>query len=152
MDEILFRLLRNLDDGSYEVVGYEKHEGGAIYHSKDMEQWGDIMQLTYIETLKEHALCPTDTYTKACHLNYIPHDRKDIYTGIEVDGVKLFEKDKVEVVYGDTTTHTIQYCGEADYPAFDLSPYLENCESNGIMHCMCHYDVRIKIIGIEGVK
>jgi hypothetical protein len=124
---ILFRLLKQQEDGSFKVVGYE------------MATVSGVREIDWYSCRKVDGLY---------HKSYIPHSRKDLYTGIEVDGVKLFERDVVETNHG---THLIKYWSDRDYPAFDLMPLID-IESNGIQTCICAADESIKIIGIEGVN
>jgi hypothetical protein len=148
--EILYRLLKRLTDGSYKVVGYEWHQDGRIYHSKDIKNWNHIFKykVTITRNLKAGTIATVD------HNNYIPHDRKDQFTGItlyDTERTKLFERDEIELSYSDdceVTKHTIKYCAEDDYPAFDLEPHLD-VECNGLSHAFL--EGKIKITGIEGI-
>ena len=81
-DTILMRLMRKLPDGSFEVVGYEKHEGGRIYHAGFNS--------------KKELLCYEDILPDCDgDMGWVKHDRKDRYTGVDIDGVKVFERDEV---------------------------------------------------------
>lgn len=78
-------LLRLIKDGK--VVGFEWHTDGGknypdinIYHSPDQGFWNDIKP---VDPERDH---------------YIPHDRKDLYTGIDIDGEKVFENDYLEEI------------------------------------------------------
>jgi hypothetical protein len=104
MEEILYRLLQQLPDGSFKVVGYEKHEGGRIYH----------LPIFYLNRInyktpdrrkfkvddKELGLAWNDVYfikdRHYPHYSRTPHDRKDMYTGVTVGGEKVFQRDIIE--------------------------------------------------------
>jgi hypothetical protein len=98
-ETILIRLLRKQPDGSFKIVGYEKHENGVIYHCDivRVHQAGDLTKPIL------NNLCWRDILDITCHntLNYIKHDRKDPYTGIEIAGVKLFQRDEAKITFTD---------------------------------------------------
>jgi hypothetical protein len=89
---ILFRLIK---DGK--VVGYEKHENGNIYHLMPEEyilhsKGGST--ILWDGRLDENGLMNL----KNIHRSYIPHDRKDMWTGMVLDdGAKVFNRDRVEL-------------------------------------------------------
>ena len=58
------------------------------------------------------------------------------YTGIKIGGQKLFEHDVVR--YRETGSDDWQYgvvawCGDRDYPAFDVEPWID-CDCNGLSY------------------
>jgi hypothetical protein len=93
--ELLLRLREKNPDGSYRVVGYEKHEGGKIYQSNLSMQFAEIIFKKPNPSLGDRRW--------VCDF-YIPHDRYDIYTGITVNGEKVFERDQFKYAYGDVGT------------------------------------------------
>lgn len=83
--DILFRLMRKKEDGSFEVCGYEKHE----YH-------GNTICICHVENLDNTVLF-SSRINHSGAVKYIKHDRKDLYIGVEVDGVKVFERDEIKI-------------------------------------------------------
>lgn len=67
MRERIDRLMKQKDDGSYEVVGYQWQIDGQIFHGKDILCGYDILLTTHDGAF-----------------NYITHDRVDQLTGIEI--------------------------------------------------------------------
>jgi hypothetical protein len=107
----------------FEVVGYEKHENGKIYHRlPDNKKGKDILNVR----------CDFNMGCEGHHRFYIKHDRKDRYTGLDYpDGGKVFENDKMLLAgYGTYV---------AEFPFIQL---YESYAENDIGH---H-------IGIEGTK
>jgi len=73
-----------------EIVGYEKHESGLIYHSIVGEIWLDF--------LRPLVAFSTDNEVGIKHPNYIPHDSKDQLTPhTDKEGNKIWENDEVRL-------------------------------------------------------
>lgn len=139
MRKLLFRLLKKQPDGSYGVVGYEKHENGIIYHKelynplsayKDDTDWN----------------CIIGDFNPW----YIRHKRKDQYIGIDIDGEKVFENDKmalgtraIGVVVMDKGRWVVKY---------SYTNVVAHHQKN--LYQLCNNDWRKdddKITGIQGV-
>jgi hypothetical protein len=154
--DILYRLLKRLTDGSYEVVGYEKHEGGRIYHSKDIKNWDHIFKykVTITRNLKAGTIATVD------HNNYIHHDRMDQFTGITLnDGTRVFERDKIEYQTIWVSAANVNFnLGIVKYDNKRGCFYISSGEGDYFtVRFTEHYsggNIRKlgKIIGIEGVK
>jgi len=135
--EILFRLI--LGD---KVVGYEKHRGGIIYHGVAIDnnlsliQWRNILNIG-VEKIP-FAASSFPVHTTPC---YIHHTRKDLYTGGEIDGVKVFERDEGKVVvWEEPNSFIVEFKEGAFVAVFEHTEcYLSNKLKN------------IKLTGIEGV-
>lgn len=81
---ILFRLMKLQEDGSYVVVGYMKMENGRVCHKTiPMEMSGDVGYAGF-----------RDIRIGSYSQNYIQHDRLDQYTGVDIRGDKVFERDE----------------------------------------------------------
>lgn len=97
--DILFRLMRKKEDGSFEVVGYEKYEDGKIYHSRitydssgekdTISQYHDILELKYNSHDEWHTPF------------YIKHDRKDRLLVVH-NAVNYFELDLLKITMPQT--------------------------------------------------
>lgn len=135
--ELFFRLMRKKPDGTYGVVGYEKHESGNMYHSQtinnasklqDFFAWRDVFEISEFSNGDRR------------HDNRIQYDRKDEYAGFEVNGEKVFENDKVLVDghYLGNFKATVLY----EPYRFYLKHKKGKCDN---------LEYIIKIIGIEGV-
>jgi hypothetical protein len=128
---IIMRLMRELPDGSLEIAGYEKHEnhivrGYRIKHQAiDRHGWTDII---------EHPQ------------NYVQHDRKDLYTGADIDGEKVFHRDLLEDEKAGT------FIIEWDSSANRIGGFVRMAYPKGRMFLSCDDFSKNKIIGIENVK
>lgn len=131
MSEIIFRLI---NDGK--VVGYEKHEGGRIYHCQPCAD-NKYLPFAEMDILTLHF----DNGKEWYHPYYIPHTRKDRWTGLKYDSGRLmFERDKTEDEHGEKGT-VLYYEGEAQFRVF-----IEGLGSYEIS------DIKgLTFLGIEGV-
>jgi hypothetical protein len=69
------------------------------------------------------------------------------YTGITIKGEKLFEHDQIrfrETETDDWEYGTVAWCGESDYPAFDVEPWID-CDCNGLSYITV--DCEVEIVG-----
>ena len=67
------------------------------------------------------------------------------YTGLKIGGKDLYEKDKVrfrESSSDDWNIGQVEYCGDRDYPAFDVTPSID-CDSNGLSYIMAVCEAEI---------
>jgi hypothetical protein len=152
---ILHRLIK---EGK--VVGYQKQEGGRIYHLDAIHERllypkkTDYFY-TYAHDVRECCLSsvsPTGERRQELINFYIPHDRADTYTGVDLaDGTKVFERDKVINDYEAKGTVLFEK------GAF-VARFLKQKDKHGLpwLECAPHIDLAVKlgltIIGIEGVK
>jgi hypothetical protein len=102
--------MKKLDDGHYEVVGYQKFENGRIYHQAvDSNNWHDISLIG-----ESNVNLVIEGLTKLPF--YIEHNRLDRYTGVDLkDGTKIFENDILE--YNEVGHYKVvlkngAWCGE----------------------------------------
>ena len=133
-EEILFRLIYK-----GKVVGWEYHVSGEIGHTEEL--W--------------IAKCGLgDMVLPAFDIGhggpYIKHDRKDRYV-MEVDGVKLFERDEVEVL-GTRRVHrgVVKYADDATWRLYLTEE--GSYHATGIWCLSQHKEDCFKITGIQGVK
>jgi hypothetical protein len=124
---ILFRLMK---DGK--VVGYEKH----IYREADEDSDADMTIW--------HAK-PNKHYWHILAGNYIPHDRKDRYTGIDVDGEKLFERD---ILYDEMAKG--RWVIEWDASGDNIGRWIRRSYPKKELRLRSDFLSNNKIIGIEG--
>lgn len=141
MDTLLLRLVR---DGK--VVGYEKHEGGKILHSVNCKEWYDILTVQSCGIVyKPLYVSPLISY-----IFYIQHDRIDLYTGVDIDGVKVFYKDQISWLEDGVTKSGVVTClhGGASVKYSDCSDIYRELWS---LSDEADGDAKAKFIGIEGV-
>jgi hypothetical protein len=122
------------------VVGYEKHENGKIWRIKPecvnkrvlwccIEEEGEITPLAW----------------------YIPHDREDRYTGIDVDGEKLFERDEVEAHYEVNAELNAAQTGVVRFKNGRFVVCAKNSDETEYIFCDIYILIdSTRIIGIEG--
>lgn len=146
--EILYRLLKRLTDGSYEVVGYEFHlqtpKGIRIYHGgipdlkklQEQDFWWDI----------------------SFPVTYRKHDRKDQFTGITLDdGTRVFERDEIRATINGLYLFSKGWITETKegYVRFVDGKFIvngRNSDNTEYKFCeMIELLKESKITGIEGV-
>lgn len=163
----LYRLLKKLPDESFKIVGYEIHRhcgesGIQIMHSFD--------NLGHDSLLRRFSNISAVWGTKDC---YVEHDRKDIYTGTDIKGKKIYKNDRVKVSWlaelGITeldceAVGTIKYVNCGFSVVFD-NKYIEHV-ADEMDYEIDHLDISglnseileesesfsLEIIGIEGVE
>ena len=67
------------------------------------------------------------------------------YTGIKIGGQKLFEHDVVryrETSLDDWRYVVVVWCGDRDYPAFDVEPWID-CDCNGLSYIVVECEAEI---------
>ena len=67
------------------------------------------------------------------------------YTGIKIGGQKLFEHDVVryrETSLDDWRYVVVVWCGDRDYPAFDVEPWID-CDCNGLSYIVTECEAEI---------
>ena len=67
------------------------------------------------------------------------------YTGIKIGGQKLFEHDVVryrETSLDDWRYGVVVWCGDRDYPAFDVEPWID-CDCNGLSYIVTECEAEI---------
>jgi hypothetical protein len=129
---ILHRLVKD-----NKVVGYQKLEGGRILHNcllyameKESANWYDILTIDKKYSTEKMS-------SEIYHPYYISHDRVDRWTGVEIKGEKVFERDQVK---GETLEGVVR---------FEDGSFVVHFE-----HASCYLSSsnKLKIIGIQGVK
>lgn len=164
MDEpiLLNRLLKKQDDGVYKVVGWEWHklvkafetpmgivpDNYTTLHAK-LPVYKSPPHYKKYGTLEEAKFSNiTVKYNCSDKEAWIDHDRKDRYTGVEIDGKKLFERDKVE--------YYVYYRGARELRngiiQYKAPTYYIDTEIIGDPLSFYSLQEGFKIIGIEGVE
>jgi hypothetical protein len=150
MKELLFRLLKQQEDGSYTVVGYEEHEAGLIYHTVDFSRRECIVcENAFDDDLNVTGKIPNNYF--------IHHDRKDQYTGVTLNdgkrnyisdnGTKLFENDKIQYRFKYRNGDIV---GIVRWDTRICSWYIENRQLSSRLSDDDYAD--FKITGVQGVN
>jgi hypothetical protein len=137
--EILFR--GKLDwywDGINILYAEEAYKDGWVYGQLARNAHGMAWIMGHIVNWSEGHIYPK---------YWIPVDPKTVgqYTGIKIGGQKLFEHDVIR--YRETSSDDWQYgavvwCGDRDYPAFDVEPWID-CDCNGLSYIVAECEAEI---------
>lgn len=171
--EILYRLRQRQEDGTDKIVGWEWHkfvpqfetpcgiipDNYTILHGKRHKyNKGYYKKYADLEDAKFSNI--TVKYNKVDENAWIDHDTKDQYTGIDVDGVKLFERDQVSGLdwYGHEVNNGLIIFEHLRWNVLDFDvKFLTN--TKGACFCLSCFIPNssnkksyIKITGIQGVK
>ncbi len=137
--EILFR--GKLDwywDGISILYAEEAYKDGWVYGQLAHNAYGMAWIIGPIVDWNEDYI----------YLKYwIPVDPKTVgqYTGIKIGGQKLFEHDVIryrETSLDDWRYGVVVWCGDRDYPAFDVEPWID-CDSNGLSYIVAECEAEI---------
>lgn len=132
MEKILYRLLQQLPDGSFKVVGYEEHR------LKIFEGGEKRMRIWHREKINNHGDMGNDLLSSEAFI----YSRKDMYTGVTVGGEKVFENDE-----GLLNGHVL---GDAPVTVVYNAPSFKVKHADGSTYPLNEYFY--KVTGIHGVK
>lgn len=133
--DLLFRLVKNNT-----IVGYQKQENGKIYHK----------QATFIREGETYVGAFEDIFI-GDRTVYIPHDRIDRDTGIEIGGAKLFERDRLswEESY-PTRKENEKRSGTIELFRGEYRVKHDNDNFDSPLYYVATLGINAKIIGMEG--